>query len=479
MAIVCGLDIGTSGAKALAVDQRGHVLARAACAFEKPPYQPEPGHAEQDATEWWRAGAACLRQITAEVPGDQIVALSVDSTSGTIVPVDRDGDPLMPALMYNDGRASGLEAQVNAAAAELADKLGYRFSSTFALVKLVWLRQHRPAIVEATYKFLHAADFVVGCLTGNFDSTDTSNALKSGVDLLTGTWPRFIEDTLDLPLDKFPAVARPGEQVGTVCTRAAAETGLPPGTAVVAGASDGTASFFASGAKRAGDWNLNIGTTIAIRGLANTLIRDPQGRLYCHRHPEGYWLPGGASNVGGEALAQVFGAAVDELDQMVDLSAPSPLVVYPLRRQGERMPFASSGARWFATGTTTDEAERFKGYLEGIALVTRWSLDVAGELGAALDGDYFLSGGATQGRALKRILASALDRPVASTREPEAAFGSALLAAGWAWHAGSISQAQAQMIQVVHEVEPLPHLVAPLQDKLQELQDACRKRGYL
>lgn len=480
MDIVIGLDIGTSGAKALAVDVRGQVIARAAYTFDHPPYQPEPGRAEQDAREWWRAGAACLRQITAALPDAPVAAISVDSTSGTIVPVDGRGEPLMPAMMYNDGRGKGLEAQVNAAAGDLTDRLGYRFSATFALVKLFWLAQQRPEILDAAHKFLHAADFMVARLTGNLNATDTSNALKTGVDLLTGEWPRFIEDALGLPLAKFPAVARPGEQVGEVSAAAASETGLPPGTPVIAGASDGTASFFASGAKHPGDWNLNIGTTIAIRGIANALIRDPHGRLYCHRHPEGYWLPGGASNVGGEALQQVFGAEqLDRLDQAVDLDTPSPLVVYPLQRRGERMPFAHSEAQGFVIGSADDDPARFQGYLEGIALVTAWSLAEAGALGAELDGEYFLSGGAGRGNAFKHILASALGRPLRVTQEPEAAFGSALLAAGWAWHTGSVSRAQAQMVQTVQEIAPLPTYHVALQDKSGKLKTACQQRGYL
>lgn len=480
MELSIGLDVGTSGAKALAVGPDGAVLARAACAFDHPPTQPAPGRAEQDATAWWRAGVACLRELMAQLPGSTVAALSVDSTSGTIVAVDRHGAPLLPGLMYNDGRAKGLEAQVNAAAASHIEQHGYSFSSTFALVKLLWLRQQRPEIVDATYRFLHAADFVTSRLTGSLDvATDTSNALKTGVDLLTGTWPRFIEDALDLPLAAFPAVVRPGERVGHVCESAAAATDLPVGTPVVAGASDGTASFFASGAKQPGDWNLNIGTTIAIRGISEALIRDPQGRLYCHRHPEGGWLPGGASNVGGEALRQVFGSAIDTLDQALPLDSVGPPLVYPLRRRGERMPFACSDAQGFVEGPVADERARFRGYLDGIALVTAWSLDEAGALGAALDGDYFLSGGAAQGRALKRLLASVLDRRITSTREPEAAYGSALLAAGWAWHAGSLSRAQAHMVQVADAVDPLPALVAPLRDKLGGLQDACRQRGYL
>ncbi len=480
MEYVCGLDVGTSGAKALAVGPKGEVLARAEVRFKKPPYIPAPGRSEQDAEQWWDASRACLRQLSDQVRDERMVAVVIDSTSGTIVPVDGQGKPLLPAMMYNDDRASGLEWEVQKAAKDLSDRLGYSFPSVFSLVKLVWLRKERPDVLKATYKFLHAADFLVGRLTRNFDSTDTSNALKSGVDLISGTWPSLIEDRLGLSLSKFPKVFRPGEKIGEVSTTASEETGLRVGTPVIAGATDGTASFLASGTKALGDWNLNLGTTLAIRGISDRLIRDPKGRLYCHRHPEGYWLPGGASNVGGEVLLQKFGEKrLSDLDGASLTHLPTRLLVYPLIRKGERMPFVSSRAEGFVLGQADSEPEFYAGYLEGIAMVTAWSIEEARALGADTGGAYFLSGGGGRGEVLGRLMASALGKSLVNPREPEAAMGSALLAAGWAWYGGSVSAAQAHMVQRGKVFEPMEAMFEPLQDKLEDLKKECQQRGYL
>jgi D-ribulokinase len=477
--VVCGLDVGTSGARAFAVDETGNVIARANCRFDNPPYQPEPGYAEQDALEWWHASRQCLVELSQQLGQTKIIAIAIDSTSGTVVPVDKSGKPLMPALMYNDGRAKGLENAVNEAAGDFIERSGYAFPPAFALVKLLWLKQNRPKIVEATHKFLLAADFLVGKLTDSYETTDTSNALKSGVDLLTGEWPDFIEKQLGIPLEKFPRVFKPGEKVGEVSTEAAAETGLPVGTPIVAGATDGTASFLATGAKSVGDWNITIGTTIAIRGVSDQLVRDPLGRIYCHRHPEGFWLPGGASNVGGEALIQTFGSPkIAELDQTTRNYLPTSLLVYPLARQGERMPFVSAEAQGFTIGDATDEAALFAAYLEGIAMVATWSIEEANALGAPINGEFFLSGGGAHGKNLGRVIASILEKPLIVAREPDAAMGSALLAAGWAWHDGSVSAAQAVMVERVETLAPIPQLTDPLKNKLQELKIQCQQRGY-
>ncbi len=480
MECVCGLDVGTTGAKALAVNEIGTVIARAESRFEHPPYIPAPGRSEQDADQWWNAVKTCLRELSTQMDKDQIVAVATDSTSGTIVPVDGQGKPLIPAVMYNDNRASGLELEVQEAAKDLTERLGYSFPSVFSLVKLVWLRKERPDVLQATHKFLHASDFIVGGLTGNFNATDTSNALKSGVDLLSGTWPRFIESELGLSLSKFPKVFLPGEKLGEVSTRASGETGLQAGTPVIAGASDGMASFLASGAKASGDWNLNLGTTLAIRGISERLIRDPRGRFYCHRHPEGYWLPGGASNAGAEVLIRTFGEVrLSSLDRAAGAHSPTSLLVYPLARRGERMPFVNPDAEGFVDGKAGSEEELYAGYLEGIAMVTSWSIEEAKGLGAPVEGDFFLSGGGGRGKTLGQFIASALGKPLIKTREPEAAMGSALLAAGWSWFGGSVTQAQTAMVKRDEIFEPFPEKGEALQQKKERLKEACRQRGYL
>lgn len=474
MSVVIGLDVGTGGVRALAVDASGGVVARARTPFAAPPYQPQPGWAEQDALAWWEASRACLRDLMACLGDMPVAALAVDATSGTFVPITRAGTPLVPALMYNDGRAAGLEVEVNAAAADFCAEHGYTFPPAFALVKMLWLERHAPEIIAQTYKFSHSADFVVGRLSGSYDCTDSSNALKSGVNLMTGTWPGFISD-LGLPIELFPQVYRPGQLIASVSATAAAETGLPAGTPIIAGASDGTASFLASGACEPGDWNLTVGTTIAIRGVSPVIVRDPQGRIYCHRHPEGHWLPGGASNVGGECLLQIFGAdGIDALDAQAEAWIPTGLVVYPLVRRGERMPFVSATVEGFMTGSPRSEAERFAAYLEGIALTAAWSLDVAGALGTPVNGRVYLSGGGAHGKTLGKLIASALNRELHVAQEPDAAMGSALLAAGWAWHGGSVSAAQRAMVHTSSVISPVPAWVDPLRGKQLELQTACQ-----
>lgn len=143
------------------------------------------------------------------------------------------------------------------------------------------------------------------------------------------------------------------------------------------------------------------------------------------------------------------------------------------------MPFVSSEAEGFVVGEAKSEGELYAGYLEGIALITTWSVQEAEILGADVRGEFFLSGGGGRGKTFGRVIASALGRPLVKTQEPEAAMGSALLAAGWAWYGDSVSTAQANMVQRGEVFEPIPGLIKPLEEKLETLKAECHKRAYL
>jgi len=475
-----GVDVGTQGVRVVVVGTDGSVVAEASRAFgpDCEVHLPPP-MSEQRPEAWWTATAECLRQALSATPAAAVAAVSVDSTSGTFLPIDRAGTPLRPAIMYNDGRADeDLTAEVQDAGAELQRKLGYRFPPTFSLPKMVWLVRNEPEVVARAWKLVHAADWIVGKLCGRFDVTDISNCLKSGIDLVDVRWPSFIEDRLGVPLGKLPDVVMPGEPLGRVTATASRETGLAEGTGIVAGASDGTASFIASGACAPGDWNSTLGTTLAMRGVSEGLLTDPLGRYYSHRHPDGHWLPGGASNVGGECLALLFaGRDLPELDRAAEALLPTRLVVYPLVRRGERAPFVSSSAEGFVLGQPSSEEELYAAYLEGVALVERWCYDSLRDLGARVVGPVRATGGGSASDVWLRIRASALETPLIVPRVSGAAMGAAILAASRTLF-GGLAEAGASMVRVARSVEPDRRLAPSLADRTAKLKAECAARGY-
>jgi len=477
--VVVGLDLGTSGARAVAVDPAGQVIAAGAAELPAAaPGLPE-GWFEQAPHDWWQAARTALQALSAGLAGaHQVAAIAVSSTSGTVCLASGAGEPLGAALMYSDTRSREEGKRVQAAGRELADRLGYRFSASFALPKLLWLAQHRPADMQAARWFLSPADFLAGKLSGSWGVTDWSNALKTGYDLQALRWPAFIE-ALGLPLDRFPQVVAPGTPIGQVSAQGAAETGLPPGVPVLAGATDGCTSQFSTGAVSPGDWNSTLGTTLVVKGVSEQLICDPLGRIYSHRHPEGHWLPGAASTTGGEAISVRFaGQSLDALNAQVLSSAPTSLIIYPLVRKGERFPFLNSEAEGFTLGESTDPATLYTAHLEGVAYVERLGYDVLQQIGFSVGDTIYAAGGANKSLPWLQLRADILGRRLAVPGTSGAAMGAAVLAAGWAWY-GGLTEAARRLVHIERTVEPRPELKAAYDERYGRFVEEIKRRGYV
>ncbi len=151
---------------------------------------------------------------------------------------------------------------------------------------------------------------------------------------------------------------------------------------MVAGCTDGTAGFLASGAAAPGDLNVTLGTTLVLKAVAARPLVDPAGAVYNHRHPGGGFLPGAASSTGGGWTSEHFGKAdLDQLGGQAAALLPTGRLVYPLMRTGERFPFAAPAARGFGLEETAPPAERFAAGMEGTAMVERLGIERFESLG--------------------------------------------------------------------------------------------------
>lgn len=482
--LVMGIDIGTQGARVLVVSADGAVRARANQPL--PPHQAglPIGWSEAKPIDWWIALRVCLGRVWADLASEgfgaeDIAALAVDSTSGTILPVDKIGVPQNNALLYNDNRSAPLVPEVRAAAADLETRLGYKVKSSFALPKILWLCREDPSLLDRTEKFIHAVDYVVGRLTGIFGITDHSNALKTGYDLINEEWPAFIEGDLGIPLDKLPRVVSPGATIGPVSSAAAEETRLSTGTLVMAGMTDGTAAQLASGAVDPGAWNSILGTTLVVKGLTRTLLKDPHGRFYSHRHPQGLWMPGGASNTGGEWILRQFpDRDPAALDQAASDYLPTELISYPLVRQGERFPFVAPGAIGFLEGVPLHDMERYAANLEGVAYVEKLAYDGMGELGADIGEQIYVTGGGARSEIWLRVRASVSGSAMVRPAVSETAMGAAILAAGNCLYP-DLAAASSEMVKVDLVIEPDLRWTKMYADRYHRFVAACTRRGYL
>ncbi|WP_019549683.1 FGGY-family carbohydrate kinase [Streptomyces sulphureus] len=476
--VVVGIDVATAAVRVLCVDASGRVLAEG----KEPLPQPvrSGDRSEQDAGAWWPAAARALRAALSRLAGGgrEVVAVAASATSGTCVLVGPEGRPLSPALMYDDRRAAELNAYAQESGAARWSALGISVGPTAALGRLAWYAQTEEVARPRGSRLLHTPDLLAERLTGGRTATDWSHSLKTGYDPLRGEWPTEVLDALGIPPSWLPDVQAPGTEVGTVCAAAAEETGLPEGASVRLGMTDGCTGQLATGAVRPGEFVGVLGTTYVLKGVTRELVTDPSGAVYSHRHPDGWWLPGGASNTGGEALGWFDWSRFPELDAAAAARGPASFVSYPLRREGERFPFVSSAARGFTTGTPADDAERHRADQEGVAFLERLALERVAELGVAVEGPLHAAGGGSRSALWTRIRATVLGRELRVVDRAETAFGAALLAAAGTLY-GNLSEAASAMVGPGRTVEPEPREQQALEESYGEFVGALRERGLL
>ncbi|MDG4862782.1 FGGY family carbohydrate kinase [Streptomyces sp. T-3] len=475
-AVWLGLDLGTQSARCVAVDSTGQVLAAASRPLTS--HRDGKRH-EQDPEQWWSALAEACREALTGIDPARIKGLAIDGTSGTILLADADGTPLTRGLMYDDGRAADQAVRANQAGEQVWQDLGYRsMQPSWALPKLLWLLDHERAAAGTGVRLLHQTDLVTWRLAGHQVASDASHALKTGYHLIEERWPEKELAELGVPAALLPDVVRPGSVIGTVCAAAAELTGIPAGTAIVAGMTDGCAAQIGAGALTPGAWNSVLGTTLVFKGMSPHLVRDPGGVVYCHRGPGESWLPGGASSSGAGVISREFaGADLDELTVQASES-DTDAVAYPLvSTGGERFPFRAQDAEPFMLGEAANEAERFHAYLLGVACVERLCFDYLDLLGAPVDGPLTLTGGGAKNRYWSRLRADVMGRPVRLPEQAEGAIGMAVLAATSS--GASVQDAAAAMVRIGEEIQPDPARTERWTPVYLAFLDELVRRGWL
>ncbi|MFJ4684919.1 FGGY-family carbohydrate kinase [Streptomyces sp. NPDC088789] len=453
-----GIDVGTQGVRALLVALDGTVLGEGAAPLTG---RRDGNRHEQDPAHWWRAVCAAARRATEGAA--PVTGVAVCATSGTVLLTDRRGRPTSPALMYDDGRAAAHGARARTA--------GLAVQDTWALPKARWLTEtYGPG------RLTHQSDVITAHLVGRPVPTDSSNALKSAYDVQRDTWP----DILGLPDGALPDVVRPGTRLGAVCPAAAEATGIPAGTPVIAGTTDGCAAQIASGALDEGAWNSVLGTTLVLKGVSATPLRDSTGVIYNHRAPDGAWLPGGASSVGAGVLTAAFpGADPAAMDTRAAAFEPSGAVAYPLVSPGERFPFLAPDATALVLGEPGGDADLWAALLQGVAFTERLCLDHVDQLGAPVRGPLTFTGGATRSAYWNRLRTDVLARPVHLPAHPEPALGMAALAAYATQGAASLSDITRTMVRVATTLTPTPARTARFAESYTRLITALETRGWL
>jgi sugar (pentulose or hexulose) kinase len=409
-----GIDFGTSGCRSCVIDADARVQAEVAVSL------PDPAGQQQDPETWWAALAANLDRLVTRIAPGHVAAIAVDGTSATLLLGDAGGNPLGPALMYNNACASAAaELVAQTAPADCA-----AHGPTASLAKLLYL-QSLPASVEARFA-LHQADWITGRLCGRFGITDENNALKLGYDPVTRGWPDWL-DRLGVQRELLPVVVPPGQAVGTLAPTLAARWGLAAATCIVSGTTDSTAGFIATGAGP-GEAVTALGSTLVLKVCSERPVFAPEYGVYSHRLGE-HWLVGGASNSGGAVLRRYFSDRdIERLTRLLRPETPTGLDYYPLSATGERFPENNPQLAPRLEPRPADDAVFFQGLLEGITAIEVHGYRLLETLGTPWPQRVFTVGGGAINEAWRVMRSTALGIPVEVAQHQQAAYGAALLA---------------------------------------------------
>ena len=415
-----GIDFGTSGVRAIAIDPNGEIVAIARGDYDI-----------RDCENWEKA----LYEIITSLPiniRQNIKKIVIDGTSATVLICDRNGKVISAPMIYSDACAPEILSKVKA----IAPPQHLVGSATSSFAKLFTLLQDVNESNQETY-FLHQADWLSYLLHGRLGASDYHNALKLGYNLQLLRYPDWLKDwALKNPHLVLPEVFAPSTCMGIIQPAIASALNLPLDCAIAAGTTDSNAAFFAAvGIPELGTAVTSLGSTMVLKILSDRPINNAEYGIYSHRydHPKWgcLWLVGGASNVGGAVLRQFF--SDHELQMLSDRINPhisSPLDYYPLPKIGDRFPINDPHLIPRLEPRPDNAVEFLHGLLESMARIEAQGYALLQELGASPIQKIYTAGGGAKNQVWTKIRDRYLRVPMQDAIQPEAAYGAALLAKG-------------------------------------------------
>ena len=474
--LLLGLDLGTTGARAVLVDRDGAL--RASHSADYPMATPRPGWAEQDPGAWEAAAFEALRACAATAPDPTAVAgigLTGQMHGATLL--DADDRPVRPAIIWCDQRTGPQRREIEDAIG--ADEVVARTANPplegFTAPKLRWVREHEPRCYASIRRVLLPKDFIRFRLSGQA-ATDVADASGTALfDVRRRRWSEAMLRDLEVPAEWLPTVYESPARAGTLSGAPAERLRLPAGLPIAAGAGDQAAGGVAAGVIEPGDALVTIGSSGVVFAAADRPLVDPRGRVhtFCHALPAAWHVMGvtqGAGlslrwardTFGQDIVAEASGRGVDPYELLTAEAAGSPpggrgLVWLPYL-QGERTPHLDPNARGVLFGLTSahTRGDVVRAMMEGVAFSLRDGMDIIRELGAPVD-RVRIAGGGARSALWRQIVADVLGVPV--TPEPEErgpAFGAALLAGVAAGVYGSVADACRTTARDSTNLDPIP-----------------------
>jgi xylulokinase len=474
MSIVLGMDIGTSGAKAVAVDDQGDLLASAL--VEYPLLTPKPDWAEQDPAAWKAAAIELLSALAAKLKGgvEEVKALGLTGQMHGSTFLDGNGNVLRNAILWCDSRTTRqCEKMTEKVGADrLIEMVCNPALTSFTAPKILWLRENEPAVYEKVRKVLLPKDYVRYCLTGEYatDCADASGTLLFNV--RERKWHGELMSILDIPKDFMPRAFEGPEETGRLTQEMADLTGIPAGIPVVAGGGDQAAGGVGCGIVRSGVISSTVGTSGVIFAFSDEVRLDPEGstQTFCHSVPGKWHNMGVVMSAGGslrwfrDALCQNEKAVAaetgrDPYDYISEEAAAVPIgaegLLFLPYLTGERCPHKDPYAKGAFVGFSLrhGRAHMSRAVMEGVAYAMRDALDVIRGIGVPVE-EVRASGGGAKSAFWRQMQADVNGLALHTINVDEGpSFGAALLASVAAGMYSSVEEACDATIKLVDSSE--------------------------
>ena len=440
MPYLLGIDVSTTGVKALLIDARGDVSGTATTELSLS--TPQPLWSEQNPADWWNGAVSSVRQVLQDtgLSGGDVAAVGLTGQMHGLTLLDEEGGVLRPAILWNDQRTG---AQCDAIRARLGKRRLIELTGNDALAgftapKILWVREHEPEVYARVRHILLPKDYVRFKLTGDYavDRADGAGTLL--LDIKTRDWSPDVLKALDIPAAWLPRTYEGPDVTGRISAEAAEATGLQAGTPVVGGGGDQAAQAVGVGAVEPGIVALTLGTSGVVFASTQQPFVEPEGRLhaFCHAVPGRWHLMGVMLSAAGSLrwYRDTLAPGVDYdalLAPAQQVPAGSEGLLFLPYLTGERTPHPDPLARGAFVGLTVRHTQPHltRAVLEGVAYGLRDSFELIKSAGLTHIRQVRVSGGGAKSPLWRQILAGVLDAELVTVNTTEgAAYGAALLA---------------------------------------------------
>lgn len=478
MAYYLGIDVGTSGTKALVMDARGKVLSSATGTHGIS--APRPGWSEQNPEDWWASSVVAVKAAIkkAGIDGRQILGVGLSGQMHGLVITDAAGKPLRPSIIWNDQRTGPQAAEIERTVGgkkKLIELVGNVAMTSFTLTKLLWVRQHEPRVYAKIKHMLLPKDYVRLCLTGEYmgEVSDMSGTLM--LDQKKRNWSDKIVSIFQLDRSILPPVVESHEITGKLTKAAAAKLGLAEGTPVVGGGGDQAAGAIGNGIVEDALTSATMGTSGVVFTHSRKYHTDPAGRVqtFCSS-VAGEWCmfgcvmaAGGSfqwfrNTLGDAEVAEAKKKNVDPYVLLTEKAAAAPAgcegVFWLPYLTGERTPHADPLARacWIGLNSRTSRNELVRSVMEGATFGMNDAVQLLRGQGLNIK-QVRLSGGGARSEFWRQLQANIYGVDCATINSEEGpAYGVALLAAVGTGRFKNIREACKQAIKITRTIKPQP-----------------------